>query len=171
MDYIVLEPLQSEQSALNVSVIERKFDISPEEHKLLLHEAEGPFAGFIVKKALPIQLQNKLVNLQKSDFSFKLKVLMKHASLPEVQQEQRVFKFWFLTNDEKERVKCSNIFFRNLYKGDDFPKDYFAFLLRCMQIIKALKPIAKIRIEIEKIGDPQPLGFQSKVILFLFANF
>ncbi|CAF0740040.1 unnamed protein product [Brachionus calyciflorus] len=160
MEYIVLEPLQCEKQTQNVSIVERKFEITPEEQKLLIHEAEGPFTGFIVKKAIPIHLPKKIQNMNKFDLSFKLKILMKHATLPQVQQEKRELKFWFMTKDEKERIKMANMFFKNLFKGDDFPKDYFLFLLRIMQIVKALKPIARIKIEIEKIGEPQPLGSQ-----------
>ena len=63
-------------------------------------------------------------------------------------------------------MTCSNSFFHNLFKGDNFPKDYFMFLLKVMQIFKALKPISLLKIEIEKIGAPQPLSTPSKLLVF-----
>ena len=49
-------------------------------------------------------------------------------------------------------------FFHNLYKGDGFPKDYFEFLLKVMQIFKALKQVRQLKIEILQIGDAQPVN-------------
>lgn len=54
-------------------------------------------------------------------------------------------------------MTCSNSFFHNLFKGDNFPKDYFMFLLKVMQIFKALKSISQLKIDFEKIGLPQPI--------------
>ncbi|RMZ95820.1 hypothetical protein BpHYR1_017278 [Brachionus plicatilis] len=159
MEYIVLEPLVSKNTGLNLSIIERKTKITAEEEKLILHEAEGSFTGFIVKKPMPLLIQESLLNFRKSDLSFKLKVLMKHLTLAQEQQEQRVLTFWFINADKKEHLNCSNMFFRNLFK-QDFPRDYFSFLLRIMQIIKVVKSISRVKVEIEKIGSPKPLGSQ-----------
>lgn len=155
MEYIILQPLQAKFDNLNVSLIERKYSITADEEKLILHEAGGPFSGFIVKKVLPIAMQP--VNQKKSDVSFKLNVFMRHSNHSEMQQEQRTIEFWFATQSESERMTCSNSFFHNLFKGDNFPKDYFMFLLRVMQIFKALKSLSQLKIEIEKIGTPKPL--------------
>jgi hypothetical protein len=166
MEYILLQPLQTKSEKLNVSVIERKYELSKEEEGLILHEAGGPFAGFIVKKMMPIAMQQtRLVNPDKSDLSFKLKVYMRHASRPEMQQEQRTLQFWFSTESERERMNYSNSFFHNLFKGENFPKDYFNFLLKVMQIFKALKPIVQLRVEIEQVGQAQPLNSKCKLTL------
>lgn len=186
MEFIILQPLQTNKKDLNTSLIQRKFEITPEEESLILHEAGGPYSGFVVKKIIPLGSQQQALNLDKCDLSFKLNVFMKHATLPEMQQvfeenlfhnkfiqfylikkktvkEQRVLQFWFSTDSAKDRMTCSNSFFHNLFKGDNFPKDYFMFLLKIMQIFKVLKPIRQLKIEIEKVGSPQPLGSQCKI--------
>jgi hypothetical protein len=166
MEYILLQPLQTNSDKLNVSVIERKFELSKEEESLILHEAGGPFAGFIVKKMMPVSMQQRLlINQTKSDLSFKLNVYVKHASKPEMQQEQRTLQFWFSPITENERLNYSNSFFHNLFKGDNFPKDYFNFLLKVMQIFKALKPIMQLRVEIEKVVQSQPLSSKCKLCI------
>ena len=73
-----------------------------------------------------------------------------------------MIEFWFSTQSESERMTCSNSFFHNLFKGDNFPKDYFMFLLRVMQIFKALKSLGQLKIEIEKISPAQPVNSPSK---------
>ena len=57
-------------------------------------------------------------------------------------------------------MNYSNSFFYNLFKGDNFPKDYFNFLLKVMQIFKALKPIMQLKVEIEQIGVAENMGSQ-----------
>ena len=59
----------------------------------------------------------------------------------------------------------SNSFFHNLFKGDNFPKDYFMFLLKVMQIFKALKAIAQLKIEFIKVGGPQPITAPSNQLV------
>ena len=86
MEYIILQPLQTNNEKLNISIIQRKHEISKEEENLILHEAGGAFAGFIIKKMMPIHLQQRLLNFDKSDLAFKLNVFMKHATKPEMQQ-------------------------------------------------------------------------------------
>lgn len=153
MEFILLQPLQTEDTdRLNVSLIERKKELTAEEEALIIHEASGPYSGFIIKKVLPFNVQ-----LEKCHLSFKLKVYMRQSGQKNMQHEQRTLQFWFSTQSQKDRMTCSNSFFHNLFKGDNFPKDYFMFLLRVMQIFKALKPISLLKIDIEKIGAPQPL--------------
>lgn len=155
MEFILLQPLQPENpdQRSNVSLIERKTNLTEEEESLIIHEAGGPYAGFIIKKILPFN-----VALEKSHLSFKLKVYMRQSGQSEMQHEQRTLQFWFSTQSKKDRMTCSNSFFHNLFKGDNFPKDYFMFVLKVMQIFKALKPISLLKIDIEKIGAPQPLN-------------
>ena len=86
MEYIILQPLQTKSDKLNVSIIERKINISPEEEKLILHEAGGAYSGFIVKKILPTNNQPSFYTSEKGDSSFKLNVFMRHATNPEMQQ-------------------------------------------------------------------------------------
>ena len=86
MEYIILQPLQTNNEKLNVSIVQRKAELTREEESLILHEAEGPFAGFIIKKMMPIELQQRLLSFDKSDLSFKLNMFMKHATRPEMQQ-------------------------------------------------------------------------------------
>ena len=83
----------------------------------------------------------------------------------------RILQFWFSTDDTKERMTCSNSFFHNLFKGDNFPKDYFMFLLKIMQIFKALRSISQLKIEFEKVGLPQPINTPSKFIFFVIYYF
>lgn len=151
MEFILLQPLQTDNADhSNVSLIERKTSLTKEESALILHEAGGPYAGFIIKKILPFS-----VELEKCHLSFKLKVYMRQSGQAGVQHEQRTLRFWFSTESQKDRMTCSNSFFHNLFKGENFPKDYFAFLLKVMQIFKALKPISLLKIDIEKLGSPQ----------------
>lgn len=91
MEYIVLQPLESADPNKNISLIERKNEINEYEQSLILHESGGPFAGFIVKKAMPIQLQARFINLTKSDMSSKIKVLMKNANQPMFQEVSLFF--------------------------------------------------------------------------------
>lgn len=82
MEYIILEPLESDNPLVNTSLIERKYEITKEEESFILHESGGPFTGFIVKKPLPLALQGRLFNLDKCDLSFKLNVIMKNSNQP-----------------------------------------------------------------------------------------
>ena len=75
--------------------------------------------------------------------------------------------FWFSTQSEKERHTITTSFFHNLYKGDGFPKDYFEFLLKVMQIIKVLKQVRQLKIEFQQIGEPQPLNPPSKFTIIV----
>ena len=93
MEYIILQPLQTKSDKLNVSIIERKTNISLEEEKLILHEAGGTYSGFIVKKILPLNLQSSSFTSEKGDSSFKLNVFMRHSTNPEMQQVILFFKF------------------------------------------------------------------------------
>ena len=86
MEYIILQPLQTRSDTLNVSIIERKIDITADEKKLIMHEAGGPYSGFIVKKILPLNYQPSVYTSEKGDSSFKLNVFMRHATNPEMQQ-------------------------------------------------------------------------------------
>ena len=86
MEYIILQPLQTKNTNSNVSLIERKYSITADEEKLILHEAGGPFSGFVVKKILPLNMQNDLLMKRNADVSFKLNVYMKHANSSEMQQ-------------------------------------------------------------------------------------
>lgn len=58
----------------------------------------------------------------------------------------------------------SHNFFQILFR-DNFPKDYFTFILRLMQLLRAFAPIKKIKLEIQTIGTPLPLGSPSKFLL------
>jgi hypothetical protein len=91
MEYIILQPLQTRNVNSNVSLIERKYTITPDEEKLILHEAGGPFSGFIVKKILPLNMQNDVGIQRNGDVSFKLNVYMKHANSSEMQQVNVLF--------------------------------------------------------------------------------
>lgn len=86
MEYIILQPLATNNQDLNVSLIERKATITQEEENLILHEADGAYSGFIVKKMLPAHLQTFEMRNENGDVSFKLNVFMKHATNPEMQQ-------------------------------------------------------------------------------------
>jgi hypothetical protein len=130
MEYIILQPIQTNNEKLNVSIIERKYQLSREEESLILHEAGGPFAGFIIKKMIPNSMHIKTVDTEKAHLYFKLNVYVKHANKPDIQQEQRTIQFWFSTESSNQRLTYSNSFFHNLFKGDNFPRDYFNFLLK-----------------------------------------
>lgn len=87
-----------------------------------------------------------------------------------LKKEQRVLQFWFSTQSQSDRMTWSNSFFHNLLKGD-FPKDYFMFLLKIMQIVKGLKGISHLKIEIEKLGIPQPVEIKCKFSnMFMFLK-
>ncbi len=73
MEYILLQPLIND-NIKNVSLIERKTNLTSEEESLILHKADGPYSGFIVKKILPFDLK-----LDKCHLSFKLNVYMKKS--------------------------------------------------------------------------------------------
>lgn len=75
-----------------------------------------------------------------------------------------MLEFWFATPSHADRMTCSNSFFHNLLKGD-FPKDYFLFLLKIMQIVKGLKGISRLKIEIEKLGDPSSIETRCQLLL------
>lgn len=154
MEYILLQPLQTANKNLNVSLIERKYKITSDEEKLILHEADdGAYNGFVVKKLLPLQSQQSIPTT--SHLMFKLTAFMRNVAKNEVQRELRTLEFGFGTNVEREQFDCSNAFFRSLFETDNFPKDYFMFLLRIMLIVKELKPISFLKVSIEKVGEPQ----------------
>jgi hypothetical protein len=90
MEYVILQPMQTVNENLNVSLIERKYSITAEEERLILHEAGGPFSGFIVKKILPLNMQPS--QSKKCDLSFKFNVFMRHANnADEMQQVWRKY--------------------------------------------------------------------------------
>jgi hypothetical protein len=90
MEYILLQPLQTNNPNLNVSLVERRYDLTPEEEAHILHEAGGPFAGFVIKKIIPKHLAPKL---SKCDVSFKLNVFMKHSNHSDMQQVSKFILF------------------------------------------------------------------------------
>jgi hypothetical protein len=45
---------------------------------------------------------------------------------------------------------------------NEFPKDYFTFILLLMQMVKGFKPIDSLKVEIEKTGAPMPIGSPSE---------
>lgn len=83
-----------------------------------------------------------------------------------IEKEVRILEFWFGSASQQDRMTCLNSFFHNLLKGD-FPKDYFLFLLKTMQIVKGLRGISLLKIEIERLGDPTAIETRCKLILIL----
>ncbi len=57
-------------------------------------------------------------------------------------------------------MSYSHNFFQILFR-DNFPKDYFTFILRLMQLLRAFSPIKKLKLDIATIGTPLPLGSPS----------
>lgn len=154
MDFIVLTPLLK-SSRKNVSLIEKLKELDINEETSVMHKAGGPYNGFIIRKYSP-ELKN---TLNKSHLSFKLNIYVRNANNGgEIQHEYRTIQFWFVAQSNKElHIGYCNEFFKNLFKNS-FPKDYFSFLLLQMQLLKAFKPIEKILVEIEKIGEPLTLN-------------
>ena len=94
MEFILLQPLQTTNAErFNVSLIERKYEITPEEENLILHEAGGPFAGFIVKKILPLSMQGDLL-LDECHLSFKLNIYMRYSDKKTAEMQQ-VTSFYY----------------------------------------------------------------------------
>lgn len=81
-------------------------------------------------------------------------------------QEIRILEFWFASTSHSDRMTCSNSFFHNLLKGD-FPKDYFLFLLKIMQIVKGLRGIIRLKIDIERLGDPTSVETRCQCVYIL----
>ena len=167
MEFIILQPLQTNSKDLNVSLIQRRHELTADEESSILHEGDGQYEGFVIKKSLPQHMQASL-NLAPCHLLCKLKLYMKHATNSETRhvrsqppliatplihpvsglffgvfsfffKERRTLQFWFSASSEKERSDCYNTFLRSLLKPDNFPKDYFTFLLKIMLIFKELK--------------------------------
>lgn len=143
---------------LNVTLIERKLqnELTSEDEASILHRAGGPFTGFIINKLASKEL-NASLSREPCHLSFKLNVYMRRSSNSEIQQETRCLEFWFIPSTEEERMSYSHNFFQILFR-DNFPKDYFTFILRLMQLLRAFSPIKKLKLDIATIGTPLPLG-------------
>ncbi len=68
--------------ALNITLIERKTELTLEEENGILHKAGGPYAGFVINKP-PL---HAVEELETCHLSFKLNVYMKHVELEQIQQ-------------------------------------------------------------------------------------
>jgi hypothetical protein len=66
-------------------------------------------------------------------------------------------------------MSYSHDFFRILFRNDNFPKDYFTFVLRLMQLLKAFTPIRQLKLEIEKVGTPLPVGSTRTLVALLLV--
>ena len=91
MEFILLQPLQTDDpDRLNVSLIERKRELTDDEEALIIHEAAGPYSGFIIKKILPFN-----VELEKCHLSFKLKVFMRQSGQTNMQHVTFLSQIYF----------------------------------------------------------------------------
>lgn len=79
MEFIILQPLQTNSKDLNVSLIQRRHELTPDEESSILHEGDGQYEGFVIKKSMPQHMQASL-NLAPCHLLCKLKLYMKHAT-------------------------------------------------------------------------------------------
>lgn len=143
--------------ARTITLIERKATLTQDEERSVLHAAGGKFAGFVVNNYSP----ERIAAFRAPHFSFKFNVFVRNTASQQMQQETRTIQFIFCDSSEDDRIKYCDEFFRIMFKNE-FPKDYFTFILLLMQMIKGFKPIDSLKVEIEKTGALMPIGSPTK---------
>ncbi|CAF1677367.1 unnamed protein product [Adineta ricciae] len=148
-DYIVLIPLQK-TSTINVASIERQTNVDPTD-KNILHIGSGNNIDFIIyKNADSAQDENEPVG-----YTTQFKVFMTDKQTKGVHQENRVLHFWFYDQNDEEYSDDVNEFMRGLFKSSEFPRDYFLFIKRLMELLRRFAMIRKIQLEIHTLTDQQ----------------
>ncbi|CAF4221574.1 unnamed protein product [Rotaria socialis] len=144
-EYVVLIPLQK-TAILNIVLIERR-RVSDITDKNILHIGSGRNVDFIIyKNSLPVQSDN-----EPSQFSSQFKVFMMDKRTQELNQENRILRFWFYSLEQNQCLYDANELLRALFKSDEFPRDYFSFIKRLMELLRMFTRIRKIELEIQTL--------------------
>ncbi|CAF0984238.1 unnamed protein product [Adineta steineri] len=146
-EYIVLIPLQK-TSTVNIVSIERQ-NLVDKTDKNILHIGSGLNDDFIIyKNSQSVQEENEPV-----EFSSRFKVFMIDKQTKKIHQENRILHFWFYDLQTDECVNETNEFMRVLLKSNEFPRDYFSFIKRLMELLRTFSIIRKIQLEIQTLTD------------------
>ncbi|CAF3180281.1 unnamed protein product [Rotaria socialis] len=142
-EYIVLIPLQK-TSTINKISIERR-DIVDIKDKNILHIGGGSNVDFIIYKNCPLMQQDNELAPCSSEF----KVFMIDKQTEKLHQENRILHFWFYNLTKQQSIDHTNEFLSRLFKADEFPRDYFSFIKRLMELLRLFSSIRKLQLEIQ----------------------
>ncbi|CAF0973880.1 unnamed protein product [Rotaria magnacalcarata] len=144
-EYVVLIPLQK-TAILNIVLIERR-RVGDITDKNILHIGSGRNVDFIIyKNSLPVESDN-----EPSQFSSQFKVFMMDKRTQELNQENRILRFWFHSLEQNQCLYDANELIHALFKSDEFPRDYFSFIKRLMELLRMFTRIRKIELEIQTL--------------------
>ncbi|CAF1022702.1 unnamed protein product [Rotaria sordida] len=146
-EYVILIPLQK-TSTINIVLIERR-KVNDITDKNILHIGSGRNVDFIIyKNSLPAQPDNEPVQ-----FSSQFKVFMIDKKTQELHQENRILRLWFYSLTQNQCLYDANELIRLLFKSDEFPRDYFSFIKRLMELLRMFTRIRKIELEIQTLNE------------------
>ncbi|CAF2675522.1 unnamed protein product [Rotaria sp. Silwood2] len=146
-EYVVLIPLEK-TSTLNIVSIERR-KVADITDKNILHIGSGRNVDFIIyKNSQPARSDNEPVQ-----FSSQFKVFMTDKKTQELHQENRTLRLWFYSLTQNQCLYDANELIRSLFKSDEFPRDYFSFIKRLMELLRMFTRIRKIELEIQTLNE------------------
>ncbi|CAF0873416.1 unnamed protein product [Adineta steineri] len=146
-EYVVLIPLHK-TSTINTVLIERR-KVADITDKNILHIGSGRNVDFIIyKNSEPAIRDNEPVQ-----FSSQFKVFMTDKQTDEIHQENRTLRLWFYNLTQNQCLSDAHEFIRSLFKSDEFPRDYFSFIKRLMELLRMFTRIRKIELEIQTINQ------------------
>ncbi|CAF1010450.1 unnamed protein product [Rotaria sordida] len=146
-EYVILIPLEK-TSTINIVSIERR-KVNDITDKNILHIGSGRNVDFIIyKNSLPAQPDNEPVQ-----FSSQFKVFMIDKKTQELHQENRILRLWFYSLTQNQCLYDANELIRLLFKSDEFPRDYFSFIKRLMELLRMFTRIRKIELEIQTLNE------------------
>ncbi|CAF3028040.1 unnamed protein product [Rotaria sp. Silwood2] len=147
-EYIVLIPLQKTSTINKVSIERRNIDDTTD--KNILYIGNGSNVDFIIyKNAQLIQDDN-----ESNQFSTQFKVFMIDKQTKKLHQENRTINFWFNNHfGQNQYADDTNEFLRILFKSDEFPRDYFSFIKRLMELLRLFSSIRKLELQIQTLID------------------
>jgi len=80
-------------------------------------------------------------------------VFVKDKKTQNLHQENRILRLWFFKPNQDDSLRDGHEFIRTLFKSDEFPKDYFSFIKRLMELLRKYTKIRKIELEIQTITN------------------
>ncbi|CAF0887766.1 unnamed protein product [Rotaria sordida] len=147
-EYIVLIPLKK-TSTINKVSIERRY-IDDTTDKNILYIGNGTNVDFIIYKNAQLIVQDN----ESHQFSTQFKVFMIDKQTKKLHQENRTLYFWFNNHfKQNQYVNDTNEFLRTLFKSNEFPRDYFSFIKRLMELLRLFSNIRKLELEIQTLID------------------
>lgn len=184
-DYIILTPYPVEPGHTLLTIIRlSENDWRPEMKTNAAHIAEGDNAGIVINKPASIMDYNKVQagqkeRLQPPNAKMSFKVFLINSETSQLTLEHRTLRFWLnqtaitTTNNEdheavtrsfanlrQESSQLAQAYFCQLIGSkpdDDFPKNYVAFLMKLMRLLKTsqFNRIVKMEVELRQLAHEE----------------